>query len=90
MRVVCFGVLPFTNLQTCGDPDAEHTNVYDGHSDCSPDHELLPSLSVVNDDSYPIDDDLKQELGLHNPYQHCIESVWRDLIARRAVTYVGT
>ena len=50
--------LPSADLHARRDPDAEYADVDKRHKDESTNHQPLPLLPIVKDDSYAVDYDL--------------------------------
>ena len=54
-------------MQTCWNPNVEHTDVDGCHKYRSNNHDHFRAPAVGYDDANPVDDDLEKELDLNTP-----------------------
>jgi len=59
--------LPVTYLEACRYPDAEDADVDQRDNNCSYHTKASSSISVLENDSDAVDDDLGQQLNLEDP-----------------------
>jgi len=59
--------LPVTYLEACRYPDAENADVDQCDDDCGYHSKASSSISVLENDSDAVDDDLRQQLNLEDP-----------------------